>query len=100
MITKNDCLSILVELEDRGVADINKYIRQLMSSKEIPLAVLKFIATNRGIEVANFYEILRNSYNDKRSKLYYNILNGAVNVNEILHKCSYIVNTLKIQLDS
>lgn len=84
MITKNDCLSILVELEDRGVADINKYIRQLMSSKEIPLAVLKFIATNRGIEVANFYEILRNSYNDKRSKLYYNILNGSDNVNEIL----------------
>ena len=84
MITKNDCLSILVELEDRGAVDINKYIRQLMSSKEIPLEVLKFIATNRGIEVANFYEILRKSYNDKRSKLYYNILTETDNINEIL----------------
>lgn len=84
MITKNDCLSILVELEDKGVADINKYIRQLMSAKEIPLDVLKFIATNRGIEVANFYEILRKSYNEKHSKLYYNILNETDNVKEIL----------------
>lgn len=84
MITKNDCLSILVELEDRGAVNINKYIRQLMSSKEIPLEVLKFIATNRGIEVANFYEILRKSYNDKRSKLYYNILTETDNINEIL----------------
>lgn len=84
MITKNDCLSILVELEDRGAVDINKYIRQLMSSKEIPLEVLKFIAANRGIEVANFYEILRKSYNDKRSKLYYNILTETDNINEIL----------------
>ena len=84
MITKNDCLSILVELEDRGAVSINKYIRQLMSSKEIPLEVLKFIAANRGIEVANFYEILRKSYNDKRSKLYYNILTETDNINEIL----------------
>ena len=84
MITKNDCLSILVELEDRGAVNINKYIRQLMSSKEIPLEVLKFIAANRGIEVANFYEILRKSYNDKRSKLYYNILTETDNINEIL----------------
>lgn len=84
MITKNDCLSILVELEDKGVADINKYIRQLTTSKEIPIEVLRFIADNRGIEVANFYEILRKSYNEKRSKLYYNILNETDNINEIL----------------
>ena len=84
MITKNDCLSILVELEDRGVAGINKYVRQLMSSRDISLEVLKFIAANRGIEVANFYEILRKSYNEKHSKLYYNILNETDNINEIL----------------
>ena len=84
MITKNDCLSILVELEDRGVAGINKYVRQLMSSKEISLEVLKFIAANRGIEVANFYEIIIKSYNEKHSNLYYNILNETDNINEIL----------------
>ena len=84
MITKNDCLSILVKLEDSGVSGINQYIRQLMGAKDIPLEVLKFIAANRGMEIANFYEILRKSYNNKRSPLYYNILNEGDNIDEVL----------------
>ena len=38
MITKNDCLTILVSLEDKGV-NINKPMKKLVTSKEIPLEV-------------------------------------------------------------
>ena len=53
MITKNDCLTILVALEDKGI-NINKPMKALVTSKEIPMEVLKFILDNRGSEVANF----------------------------------------------
>jgi hypothetical protein len=65
MITKNDCLTILVSLEDRGI-DINQQMKRLLTSKDIPIDVLKFILTNRGIEVANFYEMLRKKHNQKK----------------------------------
>jgi hypothetical protein len=42
MITKNDCLTVLVSLEDRGL-NINQPMKKLVTSKEIPLDVLKFI---------------------------------------------------------
>ena len=44
MITKNDCLSILVKLEDSGVKNIDTYMRKLLVSREIPLEVLKFMS--------------------------------------------------------
>lgn len=73
MITKTDCMSLLVKLEDKGI-DVNPYMKKLIVSKEIPLDVLRFIADNRGIEIINFYEMLRHSYNKKKSPLYKNIL--------------------------
>ena len=73
MITKNDCLTILVALEDKGI-NINQPMKKLVTSKDIPLDVLKFILDNRGIEVANFYEMLRKKHNQKKSPLYHNIV--------------------------
>lgn len=83
MITKNDCLTLLVSLEDRGI-DINKQMRRLVTSKDIPLDVLKFILDNRGIEVANFYEMLRKKHNQKKSPLYYNIVKEVSDVDDII----------------
>jgi hypothetical protein len=83
MITKNDCLTILVSLEDRGV-DINQQMKKLLTSKEIPMDVLKFILDNRGIEVANFYEMLRKKHNQKKSPLYHNIVKDIVDPEEII----------------
>ncbi len=77
MITKNDCLSILVKLEDSGVANIDTYMKKLLTSREIPLEVLKFISDNRGLEVSNFYEMLRRNHNKKKSPLYTNIVREA-----------------------
>ncbi len=83
MITKNDCLTILVSLEDRGI-DINSQMKKLLTAKEIPIEVLKFILTNRGIEVANFYEMLRKKHNQKKSPLYHNIVKDISDPEEII----------------
>ncbi len=73
MITKDDCMSILLKLEDQGL-NINSAMRKLVVAKDIPLDVLKFIAQNRGMEAINFYEMLRSRYNQKKTPLYKNIL--------------------------
>jgi hypothetical protein len=83
MITKNDCLTVLVALEDRGL-DINPVMKKLITSKEVPHEVLKFILDNRGIEVANFYEMLRKKHNDKKSPLYHNIVKDISDPEEII----------------
>lgn len=76
MMSKTDCLSILVSLEDRGI-NIDSQMKKLLVSKEPPLDVVRFIANHQGIEVANFYEMLRKRYNQKKSPLYKNILDLA-----------------------
>lgn len=83
MITKNDCLTILVALEDKGV-NIDKPMRKLVTTKDIPMEVLKFILDNRGIEVANFYEMLRKKHNQKKSPLYHNIVKDIEDVDEVI----------------
>lgn len=83
MITKNDCMSILIKLEDRGV-NIDNYMRKLAVSKEIPLDVLKFISQHRGIEVANFYEMLRKKHNQKKSPLYLNIVKEVSTLDDVI----------------
>jgi hypothetical protein len=90
MITKNDCLTILVSLEDKGV-DINKPMKKLVTSKEIPLEVLKFILDNKGIEVANFYEMLRKKHNQKKSPLYLNIVKEITDTDEIITTLSCLL---------
>ena len=83
MITKNDCLSILVRLEDKGVSNIDTYMRKLLTSREIPLDVLKFISDNRGLEISNFYEMLRKNHNQKKSPLYTNIVREVADPIEV-----------------
>lgn len=90
MITKNDCLTILVALEDKGI-NIDKQMRKLVTAKEIPMEVLKFILDNRGIEVANFYEMLRKKHNEKKSPLYHNIVKDIEDVDEIITTLSCLL---------
>ena len=83
MITKNDCLTLLVSLEDHGV-NIDAQMKKLITSKEIPMDVLKFILDNRGMDVANFYELLRKKHNQKKSPLYHNIVKEITDPEEII----------------
>ena len=89
MITKQDCMTLLVRLEDNGVQGINSYLNKLLLSKEVPIEVLRFIAKNRGLEAVNFYEMLRKNYNQKKSHLYYNIVK-----NNALENPEDVVTTL------
>ena len=83
MINKSDLMTILVSLEDKGI-NINKPMRSLVTSKDIPIDVLKFILDNRGSEVANFYEMLRKKHNQKKSPLYHNIVKDIEDTDEII----------------
>ena len=73
MLTKSDCLSILVKMEDAGI-NIKDNMKDLLISKDIPTKVLEFIIKNKWIEAGNFYEMLRKKHNQKKSPLYLNIL--------------------------
>ena len=94
MITKNDCLSILVKLEDSGVQGVDPYIKKLLISREAPIEVLKFISDNRGIEVGNFYEVLRKSHNQKKSPLYTNILKEVQEEEEVVTTLSCLLTQI------
>ena len=94
MITKNDCLSILVKLEDNGVADAKTYIKKLLVAKEPSVEVLKFISENRGLEVTNFYEMLRKQHNKKKSPLYTNILRDIAEPKEVITTLSCLLTQI------
>ena len=94
MITKNDCLSILVRLEDSGVEGIDTYMRKLLVSREIPLEVLKFISDNRGLEISKFYEMIRKNHNKKKSPLYTNIVREQGETKEIVLTLSCLLTQI------
>lgn len=83
MINKSDLMTVLVALEDRGI-NIDQQMKRLLTSKEIPIDTLKFILDNRGIEVANFYEMLRKKHNQKKSPLYHNIVKDTTDPEEVI----------------
>ena len=73
MITKQDCLLLLSELKNEGI-NTTEQVRKVIASPSVDLDVLKFIYENRGIDIINFYQKLRKSYNNKKSVLYKNIV--------------------------
>lgn len=83
MISKNDIILLLTELQDNGI-DIENKIADTFKSQSIPIDVLKFINQHRQLDLTAFYEKLRKSYNHKRSKLYKNILDEALTTDDIL----------------
>lgn len=73
MFTKTDCLSLLFELRDKGV-DVDKDIKYLLVHSEPTLDIIKTINNNMELSIRAFYEKLRKSYNNNKSKLYINIV--------------------------
>ena len=64
MITKNDCLLLLSELQDKGL-ETKPYVMKVLKDNNVNLEVLKFINDNRKLELTEFYNFLRNRYNEK-----------------------------------
>ena len=73
MITKNDTLLLLTELQESGV-NVASYFTKAIVAPNVSLEVLKFINDQRQLDVAAFYELLRKNYNSKKSPLYKNIV--------------------------
>ena len=82
-LTKNDCLLLLSEISDKGI-NTDQVTAQLYAQKELPLSVVKFINDNRELDLTKFYKKLRKSYNDKHSKLYYNIVKEVDDTTSVL----------------
>ena len=80
MITKNDLILLLTDLQENGV-NVDKYLLSTVTSSNINIEALKFINDNRQIDLAKFYELLRKNYNNKKSPLYKNIVNEKINEN-------------------
>ena len=84
MISRNDCLLLLTDIQNSGV-DVNSEINELLSTNtQIPMSVLKFINEHRTLDLTEFYEKLRKSYNDKKSNLYKNIVSEIKDPNDSL----------------
>lgn len=73
MITKNDCLLLLSDIEESGV-DTKEMTLKVLNTNSIPLDVLEFIHKNKNLEILNFYFKIRKNYNMKKSKLYKEIV--------------------------
>ena len=72
MINKNDCLILLKELEDNGI-ETSDLVKELYTTNNVA-KVVKFINSNRQLDLSAFYERLRKNYNSKKSNLYINIV--------------------------
>lgn len=77
MITKTDLLLLLSDMEDG-----KEYINKVLSSPDIPMDVVKYINNKRELDVSAFYTHIRKSYNQKKSKLYIQIMKGTEDINE------------------
>lgn len=73
MVTKNDCLLLLAELQDKGI-NTKPYVMKTITNNQVDLDVLHFINKNRPLELTQFYDFLRKRYNEKKSKLYKEIV--------------------------
>ena len=73
MVTNNDLILLLSEIQATG-QNVDKFVNKVLTSNHVNLEVLKFINDNRKLEVANFYELIRKNYNNKKSSLYKNIV--------------------------
>lgn len=93
MIAKNDCYLLLADLQNKGI-DTTDIISQLVSSISIPMEVIKFINDNRQLDLMNFYEKIRKSYNQKKSNLYINIVKEIEEPSEVLTTLSAMLTQI------
>lgn len=90
MITRNDCLVLLADLQSRGL-DTKDAINTLMGTNQLPMSVIKFINDNRQLDLADFYNNIRKNYNHKKSQLYGNIVKEIEDPQEVLTTLSALL---------
>ena len=80
MISKTDCLLLLSEFSDEKA----KQLAQTVVVRGINAEVIKFINEHRELDLSKFYEKLRHSYNNKKSKLFGNIVKEKEDTDTVL----------------
>jgi hypothetical protein len=93
MITKNDVILLLTDLEKLGV-EINKSLYVDVSKNGVTPEIVNFINSNRQLDLHKFYEKIRKSYNEKHSTLYINIVKEIDDVNKVLTTLSALQTQL------
>ena len=94
MIQKQDLILLLAEMKNEGV-DVSAQLNKVVNSPSIPIDVLKFINDKRELSVTEFYRHIRKNYNNKKSKLYKNIVGDIKEPNEVLTTlASFALQTL------
>ncbi len=83
MISKNDIVLLLTELNDQDV-NTTQMIKSVYSTPGISLDVLKFINDRRQLDLTAFYKKIRKSYNEKRSKLYISLVRDSLDPSDVL----------------
>lgn len=96
MITKNDCLLLLADIEENcSDKDILKeMVKKVSLSHNVTIDVLDFINKNKPLDVLKFYEQLRYNYNHKKSKLYKNIVKDIEDTTEVLTTLSSLLTQI------
>jgi len=94
MITKNDCMLLLAEMGSM------EKLREL-ATMEIPsVEIIKYINDNRELDLTRFYEKLRKSYNQKKSKLYINVVKDIENPSDVLTTLSALLTQILLFSDT
>lgn len=93
MISKNDCILLLTDLNNRGI-NTSEALLTLTRLPEPSLEIIKFINDNRQLDLVNFYEKIRKSYNNKRNKLYINIVKEIDDPNDVLTTLSAMLTQI------
>ena len=90
MITKSDCILLLKDLSEKGV-DTKEALSKAIISRDVDISCLKFINDNRQLDLTEFYKKIRKNYNQKKSKLYGNIVKEVESVDEVLTTLSSLL---------
>lgn len=84
MITRNDCVLLLTEIQNKTGENTTPYVKELFKTADINIDILKYINSKRQLDLTRFYDKLRRSYNNKRSSLYINIVKETENPADVL----------------
>lgn len=82
MITKNDIIILLTDLQEKGL-DVSTYLSNTLKNG-VSISTIQFINSNRQLDLYKFYEKIRKSYNQKHSNLYINIVKEINDINKVL----------------
>lgn len=82
MITKNDIIILLTDLQEKGL-NVSNYLNNTLKNG-VSISTIQFINSNRQLDLYKFYEKIRKSYNQKHSNLYINIVKEIDDINKVL----------------